>query len=138
MPEEYAYNNYYTSDLIVAPIVGFCNCSMFCCALLCAHSSFAVTLMGKRERADCFALFVFLMSRDCCVALPRSASTARLCIFVECAKFLQSLFQQNKTNVLFREIARLIARNSYAYSIKRLYCFQNTLPTAFELLHIKE
>ena len=37
------------------------------------------------------------------------ASTARLYIFVECAKFLQTLFQQNKTNVSFREIARLIA-----------------------------
>ena len=40
------------------------------------------------------------------------ASTARLYIFVECALFLQSLFQQNKTNVSFREIAPLIARNS--------------------------
>ena len=40
------------------------------------------------------------------------ASTARLYIFVECAQFLKSLFQQNKTNVSIREIARLIARNS--------------------------
>ena len=38
------------SLLIVAPIVGFCDCSMFCCALLCVHSSFAIILMGKRER----------------------------------------------------------------------------------------
>ena len=30
--------------------------------------------MGKRERerAGCFALFVFLVSRDCCVAIPLS------------------------------------------------------------------
>ena len=28
--------------LFVTPIVGFCNCSMFCCALLCVHSSFAI------------------------------------------------------------------------------------------------
>ena len=27
----------------------------------------------ERERAGCFALFVFLVSRDCCVALPRVA-----------------------------------------------------------------
>ena len=27
----------------------FCNCSMFCCSLLCVHSSFAIILMGKRE-----------------------------------------------------------------------------------------
>ena len=26
-----------------------------------------------RERAGCFALFVFLVSRDCCVALPHDA-----------------------------------------------------------------
>ena len=29
--------------------------------------------MGKRE-LDVFALFVFLMSRDCCVALPRGVT----------------------------------------------------------------
>ena len=28
--------------------MGFCNCSMFCCALLCVHSSFAIISMGKR------------------------------------------------------------------------------------------
>ena len=56
--------------LIVTPIVGFCNCSMFCCVLLCVHSSFAIISIGKREL---IALFVFLVSRDCCVALPRGA-----------------------------------------------------------------
>ena len=34
---------------IVTPIVGVCNCSMFCCTLLCIHSSIAIILMGKRE-----------------------------------------------------------------------------------------
>ena len=29
--------------------MGFCNCSMFCYALLYVHSSFAIILMGKRE-----------------------------------------------------------------------------------------
>ena len=37
------------SLLIVTPLVGFCNCSMFCCALLCVHFSFAIISMGKRE-----------------------------------------------------------------------------------------
>ena len=44
------------------PIVGFGNCSMFCCALLCLQSTFAIILQG----AGCFALVVFLVSRDCC------------------------------------------------------------------------
>ena len=29
--------------------MGFCNCSMSCCALLCVHSCNAIILMGKRE-----------------------------------------------------------------------------------------
>ena len=32
--------------LIVTPIVGVSNCSMFCCTLLYVHSSFAIILMG--------------------------------------------------------------------------------------------
>ena len=43
---------------IVAPIVGVCNCSMFCCTLLYVHSSIAIILMGKRE------LVALLVSRD--------------------------------------------------------------------------
>ena len=34
---------------IVTPIVGVCNCSMFCCTLLHVHPSIAIILMGKRE-----------------------------------------------------------------------------------------
>ena len=34
---------------IFTPIVGVCNCSMFCSTLLCVHSSIAIILMGKRE-----------------------------------------------------------------------------------------
>ena len=29
--------------------MGFCNCSLFCCALVCVHSSFAIISIGKRE-----------------------------------------------------------------------------------------
>ena len=61
------------SLLIITPIVGFCNCSMFCWALLCVHSSFAIILDGE-ERAGCFALLVFLASCDFCVALPHNAT----------------------------------------------------------------
>ena len=40
--------------------------------ILPRDSSFAMILMGKRELVA-FAKFVFLMSLDCCVALPRGA-----------------------------------------------------------------
>ena len=29
--------------------MGVCNCSLFCCTLLCVHSSVAIILTGKRE-----------------------------------------------------------------------------------------
>ena len=38
--------------------------------ILCGHSSFTIIVMGE-EIAGCFTLFFFLVSRDCCVALPR-------------------------------------------------------------------
>ena len=37
-----------------APVVGVCDCSMFCCTLLNVLSSFAIILNGE-ERAGCFA-----------------------------------------------------------------------------------
>ena len=37
------------SLFIVTSILGFCNCPMFCCALLCVHSSFVIISIGKIE-----------------------------------------------------------------------------------------
>ena len=34
---------------MVTPIMGVCDCSMFCCTLLYVHSSIAVISMGNRE-----------------------------------------------------------------------------------------
>ena len=34
---------------IVTPIVGVCNCSIFCCTLFYVLYSIAIILMGKRE-----------------------------------------------------------------------------------------
>ena len=49
------------SLLIVTPIAGLCNCSMFCCALLCVYSSFAIISMGKSE------LVALLCLSSCCL-----------------------------------------------------------------------
>ena len=63
--------------LIVIPIVGFCNCSMFCCALLCVHSCFAIILMEKRElvvllclSSWCLVIVVWLFRTMPQVCLP--------------------------------------------------------------------
>ena len=55
------------SLLIVTPIVGFCNCSMFCCALLCIHSSFAIISMGKTE------LVTLLCSSSWCLSQEKKS-----------------------------------------------------------------
>ena len=60
--------------LIVAPTVGFCVCSMFCDALLCVLSSFAIILMGKREMVALLCLSSWCpLSCDCYVAPPQGA-----------------------------------------------------------------
>ena len=45
---------------------------MFCCTLLYVHFYYCNHLNGE-ERAGCFALFVFLVSRDDLVAHPHGA-----------------------------------------------------------------
>ena len=52
--------------------MGFCNCSLLCCALLYVRSSFAIILMGKREfvaliklTSWCLMIVVWL-----CLAVP--------------------------------------------------------------------
>ena len=51
------------SLLIVTPIAGFCNCSMFCCAFLCVISSFAIISSWKRE------LVALLCLSSCCLVV---------------------------------------------------------------------
>ena len=82
------------SLLIVTPIVGFCNCSMFCCALLCVHSSFAIILMGKRELVAlltwsslCLVIVVWLF-----LAVPRG-----------CLQFVIVVFPDH-THLLFHTV----------------------------------
>ena len=69
------------SLLIVAPVVGFCDCSMCWCALLCVHSSFAIISMGKRE-----LIALFCLSSWCLVIVVwLFLTTPRFCLqFVIC------------------------------------------------------
>ena len=60
------------SLLIVTPIVGFCNCSMFCCVLPCIYLQFCNHLDGE-DRAGYFALFVSLVSRVRCVSQEKKS-----------------------------------------------------------------
>ena len=54
--------------------MGVCNCSMFCCMLLYAHSSIAIILMGKRELVGLLNLspWCLVMVEWLCLAVPWS------------------------------------------------------------------
>ena len=54
---------------IVTPIVGVCNCSMYCWTLLYVDSSYSIILMGKRELVALFGLSSWYLVMV--VSLPR-------------------------------------------------------------------
>ena len=71
--------------------MGVCNCSMFCCTLLCVHSSIAFILTGKRE------LIAFLNLSSWCLVMVE-----RLFLAVPrgCLQFVIVLFPDH-THLLF-------------------------------------
>ena len=70
------------SLLIVIPIVGFCNCSLFCCALLCVHFSFAIISMVKRELAALLCLYSWCLVIVVCVFLTMPRVYLQLVVIV--------------------------------------------------------
>ena len=76
---------------IVTPIVGVCNCSMFCCTLHYVHSSIAIILMGKRELIALLNLssWCLVMVERLFLAVPRG-----------CLQFVVVVFPDH-THLLF-------------------------------------
>ena len=77
---------------IVTPIVGVCNCSMFCCTLLYVHSSIAIILMGKRE-----LLALLNLSSLCLVMVDRLLLTVPR----GCLQFVIVVFPDHTHLLLF-------------------------------------
>ena len=65
------------------PIVGVCNCSMFCCTLLYVHSSIAIILMGKRELVALLNLssWCLVMVERLFLAVPRGCLRFVIVVF---------------------------------------------------------
>ena len=76
---------------IVTPIVGVCNCSMFCCTLFYVHSSIAIILMGKRE-----LVALLYLSSWCLVMVERLF----LAVPQGCLRFVSVVFPDH-THLLF-------------------------------------
>ena len=85
---------------IVTPIVGVCNCSMFCCTLLYVHSSIAIILMGKKELIALLNLssWCLVMVEWLFLAVPRG-----------CLQFVIVVFPDH-THLLFWILRHLLDR----------------------------
>ena len=68
---------------IVTPIVGVCNCSMFCCTLLYVHFSIAIILIGKRELIALLNLssWCLVMVERLFLAMPRGCLQFVIVVF---------------------------------------------------------
>ena len=93
---------------IVTPIMGVCNCSMFCCTLLYVHSGIAIILMGKKEQVALLNLFSW-----CLVMVERLF----LAVPGVCLRFVIVVFPDH-THLLF--LGLVVPQQ---YSIDRVHCF---------------
>ena len=101
---------------IVTPIVGVCNCSMFCCTLLYVHSSIAIILMGKRE-----LIALLNLSSWCLVMVERLF----LAVPWGCLQFVIVVFPDH-THLLF--FMRKTSCCLFLTMIKLLFLKYSTLP----------
>ena len=99
---------------IVTPIVGVCNCSMFCCTLLYVHFSIAIILMGKRE-----LIALLNVSSWCLVMVERLFLTVPR----GCLQFVIVVFPDH-THLLFL-VAKKLLKMFQTYDKKQ---FANVVP----------
>ena len=68
---------------IVTPIVGVCNCSMFCCSLLYVNFSIVIILMWKRELIALLNLssWFLVMVERLFLAVPRGCLQFVIVVF---------------------------------------------------------
>ena len=82
---------------IVTPIVGVCNCSVFCCTLLCVRSSTAIILIGKRELVALLILssWCLAMVGRLLLAMPRGCPRFVIVVFPDHTHLLFLLVKFN-------------------------------------------
>ena len=84
--------------LIVTPIVELSNCSMFCCALLYVHSSFAIALMGKKR------LVALLYLSSWCLVIVVWLLVAMLWV---CLQFVIVVFPDHTCTHFFQQVSTI-------------------------------
>ena len=97
---------------IVTPIVGVCNCYMFCCTLLYVHSSIAIILMGKRELIALLNLssWCLVMVEWLFLAVPRGCLQFVIVVFPDHTLLLFLAFRNVYNTKYTLELFQIINR----------------------------
>ena len=92
--------------------MGVCNCSMFCCTLLCVHSSIAIILMGKRELIALLNLssWCLVMVERLFLAVPRGYLQFVIVVFPD---HTHQLFLNIKTSCSYQDTDLIYIRKVY-------------------------
>ena len=82
--------------------MGVCNCSMFCCKLLCVRSSIAIILMGKRELVALLNLssWCLVMVERLFLAMPQGCLRFVIVVFPDHTHLLFLIKQKCVTTLL--------------------------------------
>ena len=110
--------------------MGLCNCSMFCYALLCVHSSFTIISMRKRELVAlprlsswCLVIVVWL-----CLTIPRVCLQVVIVVFPDHTHLLFVIY------VSFNSLHTVCNMHGLSiYQIKRY----SIMPPRFSSSHMK-
>ena len=107
---------------IVTPIVGVCNCSMFCCTFLYDHSSIAIILMGKRELVALLNLSSWypLMVKRLFLAVPRDCLRFVIVVLPDHTRFLLITFDEAYRRIYGRKFSFTATRERYPIKIKSI------------------
>ena len=78
--------------------MGVCNCSMFCCTLLCVRSSIVIILMGKGELVASLNLssWCLMMVERLFLAVPQGCLRFVIVVFPDHTHLLVFLISQPK------------------------------------------
>ena len=99
-------------------LLGFCNCSMFCCALLCVHSSFAIILMGKREMVALLCSFSWCLM----IVVWLFLSMPRVCL-----QFVIVLFPDHTHLLFLGDLTKMFLKSFYSiisvYNLVYMFLF---------------
>ena len=94
---------------VVAPVVGVCDCFVFCCSLLCVRSGVAVVLMGRWGLVALLGLssWCLVVVGQLFLAVPRGCLQFVIVVFPDYSHLLFLMEQFNALRIQCRHIEQM-------------------------------